>query len=332
MAEYLALADLDASINLMPLFVWNKLYLPDLSPTYMTLELADRLISHPVGVAEDVFIKVGTFHFPADFIVVDFDADPQVPLILEISFLKTGRVLIDVFEGELTLQVKLKDLPPHLEYAFLQSDNKLPVNFAKDLCIKEKAALITVLKSHKQAIAWKFSDIKGIDPEFCTHKILMEEDYEPVEKTTFACPYRMFAYRHMPFGLCNAPGKFQRPIHYASKIMTEAESNYTTTEKEMLTVVYAFEKFRSYLIMNKSIVYTDHFALKYLFAKKDSKAILLQEFTFKVIDTKGAENLAADHLSRLENPHQNMLDPKGINKSFLLETLNLVSTRGNSRT
>nr|GFA98134.1 reverse transcriptase domain-containing protein [Tanacetum cinerariifolium] len=106
----------------------------------------------------------------------------------------------------------------------------------------------------------------------------------------------------------------------------------------MLAVVYAFEKFRSYLIMNKSIVYTDHSALKYLFAKKDSKArllrwvLLLQEFTFKVIDTKEAENLAADHLSRLENPHQNVLDPKEINKSFPLKTPNLVSTRGNQST
>nr|GFA30133.1 DNA-directed DNA polymerase [Tanacetum cinerariifolium] len=129
-----------------------------------------------------------------------------------------------------------------------------------------------------------------------------------------------------------------RPIHYASKTMTEAESIYTITEKEMLAVVYAFEKFQSYLILNKSIVYTDHSALKYLFAKKDSKArlfrwvLLLQEFTFKVIDTKGAENLVADHLSRLENPHQNVLDPKEINESFPLEALNLVSTRGNSNT
>nr|GEW09783.1 hypothetical protein [Tanacetum cinerariifolium] len=128
-----------------------------------------------------------------------------------------------------------------------------------------------------------------------------------------------------------------RPIHYASKTMTEAESNYTTTEKEMLAVVYAFENFWSYLIMNKSIVYRDHSALIYLFAKKDSKArllrwvLLLQEFTFKVIDTKGAENLAADHLSRLENLHQNVLGPKEINKSFPLETLNLVSTRGDHR-
>nr|GFA69215.1 reverse transcriptase domain-containing protein [Tanacetum cinerariifolium] len=132
--------------------------------------------------------------------------------------------------------------------------------------------------------------------------------------------------------------KHFRLIHYASKTMTEAESNYTTTEKEMLAVVYAFEKFRSYLIMNKSIVYTDHSALKYLFAKKYSKArllcwvLLLQEFTFKVIDTKGAENQAVDHLSRLENPHQNVLNPKEINESFPLETLNLVSTRGNSST
>nr|GEW32187.1 reverse transcriptase domain-containing protein [Tanacetum cinerariifolium] len=91
--------------------------------------------------------------------------------------------------------------------------------------------------------------------------------------------------------------KHFRPIHYASKTMTEAESNYTTTKKKMLAVVYAFEKFQSYLIMNKSIVYTDHSALKNLFAKKDSKArllrrvLLLQEFTFKVIDTKGAKNL-----------------------------------------
>ncbi|GJX14910.1 reverse transcriptase domain-containing protein [Tanacetum coccineum] len=76
-------------------------------------------------------------------------------------------------------EVELKDLPPHLEYAFLEGDNKLPVIIAKDLSVEEKAALIKVLKSHKRAIAWKLSDIKGINPEFYTHKILMEEDYKP---------------------------------------------------------------------------------------------------------------------------------------------------------
>ncbi|GJY13161.1 reverse transcriptase domain-containing protein [Tanacetum coccineum] len=129
-----------------------------------------------------------------------------------------------------------------------------------------------------------------------------------------------------------------KPIRYASKTMSEAESHYTTTEKEMLVVVYAFEKFWTYLILNKSIVYTDHSALKYLFAKKDSKArllwwvLLLQEFKFKVIDTNGAENLAADHLSRLENPYENVLGPKEINETFPLETLNMVTFRGDSST
>nr|GEV43701.1 reverse transcriptase domain-containing protein [Tanacetum cinerariifolium] len=110
MDECLALADLGASINLMPLSVWNKLSLPELSLKCMTLELADRSISHPVRVAKVVFVKVGTFHFSADFVVVDFDADPRVPLILGKSFLKTGRALIDVFEGEMTLRVFAKIL------------------------------------------------------------------------------------------------------------------------------------------------------------------------------------------------------------------------------
>nr|GFC72821.1 reverse transcriptase domain-containing protein [Tanacetum cinerariifolium]GFC75791.1 reverse transcriptase domain-containing protein [Tanacetum cinerariifolium] len=99
--------------------------------------------------------------------------------------------------------------------------------------------------------------------------------------------------------------KHFRPIHYASKTMNQAETNYTTTEKEMLAVVYAFKKFHSYLIMNKSIVYTDHSALKYLFAKKDAKA--------------------PDHLSRLENPYENIFDPKEINEAFPLETLNKIA-------
>ncbi|GJQ91090.1 reverse transcriptase domain-containing protein [Tanacetum coccineum] len=333
MDECLALADLGASINLMPFSVWKKLNLPNLTPTCMTLELADRSISRPIGIAKDVNVKVGVFQFPADFVVVDFEPDPRVPLILGRCFLKTSRALIDVYEGELTLrvgneaitynldqtsrysvnyndmtanridvvelaceeysqevlgfsnviasgnptpgydpivsnssptltpfgdsdfllleeadaflaladdptspevdesyydpegdilileallnsdpspppnqgnylpeirkelklceaktakssideppEVELKDLPPHLEYAFLEDNNKLPVIIAKDLSVDEKTALIKVLKSRKQAIAWKLSDIKGINPEFCSHKILMEEDYEP---------------------------------------------------------------------------------------------------------------------------------------------------------
>nr|GEZ28979.1 reverse transcriptase domain-containing protein [Tanacetum cinerariifolium] len=92
-----ALADLGASINIMPLSIWKKLSLPELTPTRMTLELADRSITRPRGVAKDVFVKVGKFHFPTDFVVVDFEADPRVPLILGRSFLRTGRALIDVY-------------------------------------------------------------------------------------------------------------------------------------------------------------------------------------------------------------------------------------------
>ncbi|GJT06172.1 reverse transcriptase domain-containing protein [Tanacetum coccineum] len=126
--------------------------------------------------------------------------------------------------------------------------------------------------------------------------------------------------------------KHFQPIHYASKTMTEAQIHYTTTEKEMLAVVYAFEKFRPYLVLSKSIVYTDHSALKYLMNKQDAKprllrwVLLLQEFDITIRDKKGSENLAADHLSRLENPHQDVLENKDINEYFSLETLGIISS------
>nr|GFB24601.1 hypothetical protein [Tanacetum cinerariifolium] len=107
--------DLGASINLMPLSVWEGLSLPELTPTCMTLELTDRSVSKPIGIAKDVSFKVGVFHFPVDFVVVDFEPDPRV---------------------------ELKDLPHHLEYAFLKGDNKVPVIIAKELRSEEKAALI----------------------------------------------------------------------------------------------------------------------------------------------------------------------------------------------
>ncbi|GKA58053.1 reverse transcriptase domain-containing protein [Tanacetum coccineum] len=128
--------------------------------------------------------------------------------------------------------------------------------------------------------------------------------------------------------------KHFQPIHYASKTMTEAQAHYTTTEKELLAVVYAFEKFWPYLVLSKSIVYTDHSALKYLLAKQDAKPrllrwiLLLQEFDVVIRDKKGAENLAADHLSRLENPHQSELEKKEITETFPLETLGMVTFRG----
>ncbi|GJY84425.1 reverse transcriptase domain-containing protein [Tanacetum coccineum] len=121
--------------------------------------------------------------------------------------------------------------------------------------------------------------------------------------------------------------KHFHPIHYASKTMTGAQLHYTTTEKEMLAVVYALEKFRPYLVLSRTIVYTDHSAIKYLMAKQDAKSrllrwiLLLQEFNLEIRDKKGAENVAADHLSRLENPHKNELEKQNITESFPLESL-----------
>nr|GEX86877.1 DNA-directed DNA polymerase [Tanacetum cinerariifolium] len=284
MDECLALADLGASINLMPLSVWEALSLPELTLTCMTLELADRLVSKPLGIAKHVSVKVGVFHFQADFVVVDFEPDPRVPLILGRCFLKTGRALIDVHKGELTHrmeneaitynldqtsrysanynqltankndiidiaceeysqevlgfsdvtasgnptpyddpivsiteplpplpnheqdmpsfkkelkvceaktvkssvdeppEVELKDLPPHLEYAFMEGDNKLPVIIAKELGDEEKSALIKVLKFHKRAIAWKLSDIQEVE------KLLVAGLIYPISDSPWVSP------------------------------------------------------------------------------------------------------------------------------------------------
>ncbi|GJR10809.1 reverse transcriptase domain-containing protein [Tanacetum coccineum] len=364
--------------------------------------------------------------------------------------------------------LELKDLPSHLEYAFLEGNDKLPVIIAKNLKDEDKTALIKVLKSHKHAIAWKIADIKGIDPQFCTHKILMEENAKPVvqhqrrvnpkihevikqeviklldagliypisdspwtkcskgceendilvaklEKNSHfmvkernsPCPnisrigikvdkikvdviaklphpttvkgirsflghagfYRRFiqdfskiarpmthlleketpfifskecieAFETLKMKLTQAPilvapdwdlpfeimcdasdfalgahppqslGQ-RKPQHFSRTYMQAKPDraqapHYTTTEKELLAVVYAFEKFRPYLVLSKSIVYTDHSALKYLLAKQDAKPRLL----------------------RLENPHQSELEKKEITETFPLETLGMVTFRG----
>nr|GEV15706.1 reverse transcriptase domain-containing protein [Tanacetum cinerariifolium] len=386
-----SLADLSASINLMPLSIWKKLSLPKLTPIRITLVLVDRSITRPKGVFEDVFVKAGKFHFPTDFVVVDFEADPRVPLILGRSFWRIELALIDVYGEEITLRVndkavtfnlnhttrypstyddfsinridiidgsdfileeieaylkdesispeidhadcdlegdicliekllnndpfqlplmdlkqgeivkakslneepqelKLKDLPSHLEYAYLEGIYKLLVIIAKDLKVDEKESLLKVLKSHKKAIAWKITDIMGIDPQFCTHKILMEEDYKPAVQS-------------------------QRRVN--PKI-------HKVIKKEVIKLLDAK---MTYPISDSPIVYTDHSVLKNLLSKQDAKprlirwVFLLQEFDIIIRDKKGMENLAADHLSRLENPHKDVFESKDINESFPLETL-----------
>ncbi|GJZ14015.1 reverse transcriptase domain-containing protein [Tanacetum coccineum] len=170
MDECLALADLGASINLMPLSVWKMLSLPKLTPTCMTLELADRSITQPIGIAEDVYLKVGNSFGDSDFLLEEVDAflaledDPTSPEVDDSYYDPEGDILL--------LESFLNDdpsLPPPTQGNYLPEIRK-------------------ELKSYIQI---------PIDPH-------------DQEKTTFTCPYGTFAYRRMPFGLCNAPGTFQR--------------------------------------------------------------------------------------------------------------------------
>nr|GEW36690.1 reverse transcriptase domain-containing protein [Tanacetum cinerariifolium] len=318
-----ALADLRASINLMPLLIWKKLSLPELTPTRMTLELADRSITHPKGVPKDVFVKVGKFHFPADFVVVDFKADPRVPLILGRSFLRIGRALIDVYGEEITLRVNDEcvtfNLNQTMIYSSTYDDNSVNRVDVIDIACEEfvqdvldfqhnpKSSNPTLVydSSISESDSCKVPIVKSSSPKltpFGENDFFLEEvkdflndesiptgienslydpeeaeetkakssieeppelelkeltshlekvngatrkDYFPLpfmdqmlerlarnefycfldgfsgyfqipidpqdqEKATFTSPYRTFAYRRMLFGLCNAPGTFQR--------------------------------------------------------------------------------------------------------------------------
>nr|GFA79998.1 reverse transcriptase domain-containing protein [Tanacetum cinerariifolium] len=405
-----------------------------------------RTISKPTGVAENVFVKVSKFYFPSDFIILDFVADPRVPLIFGRPFLSTAHALIDVYEGYFQIPIDPKDQEkttftcPYGTFAYKRMPFGLcnaPGTFQRCMmaifhdmiektmevfmddfsvfgnsfstCLTNLEKMLKRCEDTMLALNWEKSHFmvkevivlghkiskKGIEVDKAKIEVILKLPHLTTVKgirsflghagfylrfikdfSKISRPMTHILEKNSPFVFSNeciqtvrtlkdklteasiliAPNwdqpfelmcdasdyavgavlgqrieKHFRPIHYASKTMNQAEANYTTTEKKMLAVVYAFEKFRSYLIMNKSIIYTDHSALKYLFAKKDAKArllrwiLLLQEFDFKVIDTRGAENYAADHLSRLENPYENTFDPKEINETFPLESLNKVA-------
>nr|GEW35695.1 reverse transcriptase domain-containing protein [Tanacetum cinerariifolium] len=175
-----ALADLGASIYLMPLSIWKNLSLPELTPTWMTLELVDRSINRPKGVTEDVFVKVGKFHFPTDFVVVDFEADPKVLLILGRSFLRTGRALIDVYEEEITLWVNDESVTFNLNQTMRHSstydDNSVNrvdvINIACEEFIQDVLDFQYNLKSSNHTLVSNPSFSKETKSEFCKEPIV----------------------------------------------------------------------------------------------------------------------------------------------------------------
>ncbi|GKA43749.1 reverse transcriptase domain-containing protein [Tanacetum coccineum] len=388
------------------------------------------------------------FVFPVDFVVLDMKEDHKIPIILGRPFLATAHAMIDILENlehesegyiKPTLfaanickdekpTTKLKDLPPHLEYAFLGNNLEFLVIISSLLFAQEKELLLGVLAKHKSALACKVTDIKGISPSFCTHKILMQDNFKPIvqtqrrlnpkvqdvvkakivklldagliyaisdtsrvspihvvskkggvtvvtneynepvptrtvngwrvcidyrklndairkyhfplpfidqmlermsgneyycflngfsgyfqitlaledaEKTTFTCPYGTFAYRRMPFGLCNAPATFQRCM---TSIFHDMCQEFMEVLMDDFSVFgNSFDSCLNNLSM--MLARTQKIGHK-------SAVLLLQEFTIEIKDRKGSKNLAADHLSRLENPELEELDEDAIRDSF----------------
>ncbi|GJU88621.1 reverse transcriptase domain-containing protein [Tanacetum coccineum] len=307
------------------------LSLPELTPTRMTLELADRSITYPKGLAEDVYVKVGKFHFPTDFVVVDFEVITRVPLILVRSFPKDkGRAEItEATERSFPLPFMdqmIERLAGNEFYCFLDGFSgyfQIPIDpqdqekttftcpygtFAEGIVLGHKIskAGIEVDRAKVDVIA-KLphpTTVKGV------RSFLGHADHK--KKLTEA-PILVVPDWNLPFELMCDASDFaigavlgQRldeciflPCIMLAQTMTAVKFHYTTTKKEMLAVVYAFEKFRPYLVLSKSIVYWGITRL---------------------------ENLAADHLSRLENPHKDVLENKDINEHFPLETLGVISS------
>nr|GEV54327.1 reverse transcriptase domain-containing protein [Tanacetum cinerariifolium] len=242
----------------------------------------------------------------------------------------TTSLTLTLFENK----VKLKDLRPHLEYVFLEGDDKLPVIIAKYLSVEEEAALITVLKSHKRAIAWKLSDIKGIVLGNKISKQGIEVDKAKVDVIT-KLPHPTTVKGIQSFlGHADFYHRFIKDFSKIVRPMTRL------LKKDTPFIFYkdgveAFQTLKRKLTEAPILIDPDwDMPFERMCDASDFAigVVLWKQFTFKVIDTKRAENLAADHLSRLENPHQNVLDPKDINELFPLEALNLISTRGNQST
>nr|GEW22641.1 reverse transcriptase domain-containing protein [Tanacetum cinerariifolium] len=387
--ECLDLADLGANIKLMPLSVWMKLSLLELTPTRMTLELANQSVAYSASVAEDVFVKVRKFYFPSDFVVVNYDVDPWVPLIFGRPFLRTERALIDVHGEELTLRVNDEAITFKVEHTsrysynyYEESVNRIDVidvsceEYAQEVlgfsdsltsgnptpsdpiiassspsftpfegrchvCIDYRKLNDATRQDHfplpfmgqmleRLAGNEYYCFLDGFSKYF---QILIDPQDE--EKTTFTYPYGTFAYRRMPFGLCNASGTFQRIKVDRAKVDVIAKLPHPLSSKklsEALILVAPDWDLPFELMCDASDYVVGAVLGQHAKPRLLQWILLLQEFDVIIRDKKEAKNLVADHLSRLENPHEGDLEKKEINKTFPLETLEMIYFHGDSST
>ncbi|GJR73881.1 reverse transcriptase domain-containing protein [Tanacetum coccineum] len=577
--EYLALANLGASINLMSYSLYAALSGTTLKPTRMSIRLVNHSYQYPIGVFENMLVQLRKFMFPVNFVILQMEKADRVPLILRRPFLHTADAIIRVKNKELNLGIGEDRatflIDKAMQHSYLNDDTCFRIDVidevtedelngeeagwrefgrgtrrASDVRRKELRVegelggmgfLLHTLGIIRVGCGWTLSKYniyggKGDGEEgengrregnradvLECHKLneATRKDHFPLpfmdqmlerlagnkffcfldgfsryfqipiepadqEKTTFTCPYGTYAYKRMPFGLCNAPATFQRcliaifkdmletsmevfrddflvfgdsfdscltnleqmlirckqahlvlnwekchfmvtegivlghkvsskglevdkakidvkaklppptnvkavrifnfdeecnkafetlkekltnapivvspnwslpfelmcdasdivvgvvlgqrdekhfcPIHFASKTLNHAQQNYTVTEKELLAVVLAFDKFQSYLVLSKTVLFTNHSAIKYLFSKRDVKPrlirwiLLLQEFDIEIKNKKGAKNVAANHLSRLKKPNLKEPREKEINDEFPDEFLMSIST------
>ncbi|GJS54907.1 reverse transcriptase domain-containing protein [Tanacetum coccineum] len=314
-----ALADLGASISLMPYLMYDKLGLGEPKPTRMSLELADRSIQYPRGIAEKVLIKFDKFILLIDFVILDMWEDSKIPIILGRPFLATARAMIDVFNKKITLRIGNKevifDVDQSIKKPHTEDDECYGINELDQTIHLEAQGLLKDDQTDSFLLKDLEKHINQTDSKIC-------EEYTNSDK-----PIRRIEQKDTAYSLSTktyASGK-TRNEHLCSASANEIDEKKPELKDLPSHLEYAYlkgDKTHPIIISSKLTKKEKVSLLQYLFNKHDAKPRLirwvlpLQGFNIEIKDKKGAENLAADHLSRLENPNMRILTKKEIANEF----------------